>query len=56
MDGVGPDDYGRTFAPILLFATDRHFSVNGNDDLDRMVSMGWNNAVRASDEKESTFP
>ena len=26
------------------------------DDLDRMVSMGWHNAVRASDEKESTFP
>lgn len=56
MDSIRPHNDRWSFAPRLLFAADGHFPVDSNDDLDRMVSMGWNNAVRASDEKESTLP
>lgn len=56
MGGIWSDNHARTLAPLLLFPTDGHFPVNSNDNLNRMVSMDWHNAVRASNEKESTFP
>src|SRR5687768_14314285 len=54
---VLPDDHPAARAPAAVRVLDRHFPVNRQHDLNRMVRMGWNHApIALADRKKSTVP
>jgi len=56
MNRIRSDDDAATLAPAFVVAADGKRLIQGDDDLDGVVRVGWDDAGSLADQEEAAVP